>query len=112
LLQHAWWATAKGRKIALKNLEVGKKYLVQIISFRNDGASHTATAPSGDQTIIHFGGTGWEYGGSLIGIFTASGTSEEFTFQYSGSACINGIQVRELPADEPASSRGLLFLCK
>ena len=95
LLQHAWWATAKDRKIVLNNLTDGKKYLVQIIVFRNDGASHTATVPNNGPTI-HFGGTGWEYGGSLIGIFTASGTSKEFTFQYSGSACINAIQVREL----------------
>ena len=111
LLQTAWWATAKGRKILLNNLESGKKYLVQIIVFRNDGASHTATAPDGVQTI-HFGGTDWEYGGSLIGIFTASGPSEEFTIQYTGTACINGIQVRELSSAGPVSSRGLFFICK
>ena len=95
LLQHAWWTTARDRKIQLNNLESGKQYLVQIISFRNDGSSHTATAPDNGPTI-HFGGTDWEYGGSLIGIFTADGASETFTIGYSGSACINGIQVREL----------------
>ena len=96
LLGHGWWATAKGRKIKLNNLVGGKTYLVQIIAFRHDYTTQTATAPDGEQTI-RFGGTGWEYGGSLVGVFTAGGTSEEFTIQYSGQAVINAIQVRELP---------------
>lgn len=102
LLQHAWWATAKERKIKLNNLEDGKQYLVQLITFRNDGATHTATVPNGGPTI-HFGGTGWEYGGSLIATFTASGTSQEFSIQYSGSACLNAIQVRDVT---PAKAGG------
>ena len=96
LLGHGWWATAKGRKIKLNNLVGGKTYLVQIIAFRHDYTTQTATAPDSEQTI-RFGGTGWEYGGSLVGVFTAGGTSEEFTIQYSGQAVINAIQVRELP---------------
>ena len=107
LLGHTWWATAKGRKIKLNNLEAGKQYLVQIIAFRHDFTTQTATAPDGEHTI-RFGGTGWEYGGSLIGIFTASGTSAEFSILYVGQACINGIQVRELGANPPAR-KGVLI---
>lgn len=107
ILEHPWWASAKGRKIELKNLEAGKKYLVQMIAFRHDYTTQTATAPDGEHTI-RFGGTGWEYGGSLIGIFTASGTSAEFSILYVGQACINGIQVRELGANPPAR-KGVLI---
>ena len=107
ILEHPWWAPAKGRKIQLKNLEAGKKYLVQMIAFRHDYTTQTATAPDGEHTI-RFGGTGWEYGGSLIGIFTASGTSAEFSILYVGQACINGIQVRELGANPPAR-KGVLI---
>ena len=101
ILEHPWWASAKGRKIQLKNLEVGKKYLVQMIAFRHDYTTQTATAPGGG-AVIHYGGTGWEYGGSLAAEFTAEAATEEFTISYSGQALINAIQVRELPADGPA----------
>lgn len=97
LLENGWWANAKGRKIQLYNLESGKSYLVQIIGFRQNYTTQTATAPGGEQTM-KFDGEGWEYGGSLIGVFTASGTSEEFTITYAGQSCINAVQVRELPA--------------
>ena len=95
LLGRCWWANAKGRKIQLNNLESGKQYLVQIIAFRNGYATQTATAPDG-VAQIKFDGTGWEYGGSLTGVFTASGASEEFSITYVGQSVINGIQVREL----------------
>ena len=111
ILEHPWWASAKGRKIQLKNLEVGKKYLVQMIAFRDDYTTQTATAPDG-VAVIHYGGTDWEYGGSLSAEFTADAATEEFTISYSGQALINAIQVRELPADGPVSSRGLFFICK
>ncbi len=97
LLENGWWANAKGRKIQLYNLESGKSYLVQIIGFRQNYTTQTATAPGGEQTM-KFDGEGWEYGGSLIGVFTASGTSAEFTITYAGQSCINAVQVRELPA--------------
>ena len=97
MLGHCWWASAKGRKIQLNNLESGKQYLVQIIAFNQTYTTQSATAPDGT-TTVKFGGTGWEYGSSLVGVFTASGASEEFTIEYSGNACINAIQVRELGA--------------
>ena len=97
LLGHCWWASGKGRKIQLNNLEGGKQYLVQIIAFNQTFTTQSATAPDGT-TTVKFGGTGWEYGSSLVGIFTASSASEEFTIEYSVNACINAIQVRELPS--------------
>lgn len=107
LLEHPWWANAKGRKIQLNNLESGKQYLVQIIAFRNDYTTQSATAPDG-VAQIKFDGTGWEYGGSLICQFTAEATTEEFTISYSGQALINAIQVRELPSDEPAEKPAVI----
>lgn len=114
LLSYHWWVGAKGRKIQLKNLEVGKKYLVQIIASRNDStyANYTATAPDG-VTVVKYTSTGWEYGSSLTGEFTADAATVEFTIAYGGNHCvINAIQVRELPADGPVSSRGFYFICK
>ena len=111
ILEHPWWASAKGRKIQLKNLEVGKKYLVQMIAFRDDYTTQTATAPDG-VAVIHYGGTDWEYGGSLSAEFTADAATEEFTISYSGQALINAIQVRELSSAEPVSQCGLILICK
>ena len=111
ILEHPWWASAKGRKIELKNLEAGKRFLVQMIAFRHDYTTQTATAPDG-VAVIHYGGTDWEYGGSLSAEFTAEAATEEFSISYSGQALINAIQVRELPADGPVSSRGFYFICK
>ena len=114
LLSYHWWASAKGRKIQLNNLEVGKKYLVQMIACRNEStyANYTATAPDG-VTVVKYTSTGWEYGSSLTGEFTADAATVEFTIAYGGNHCvINAIQVRELPADGPVSSRGFYFICK
>ena len=97
LLGKGWYASAGNRVFTLKNLEDGKRYLVQIIASRSNFKTQSATAPDGVATI-KFGGTDWEYGGSLVGIFTASGTTKEFTVAYIGNAWFNGIQVRELPA--------------
>ena len=107
LLSNGWWANGKARPIALKNLESGKRYLVQIIAFRSDYTTQSATAPDGT-TVARFAGTGWEYGGSLICQFTAEATTEEFTISYSGQALINAIQVRELPSDEPAGKPAVI----
>ena len=110
LLNYHWWASAKGRKIQLKNLEIGKKYLIQIIASRNTDAyaTYTATAPDG-VTVVKYTGTGWEYGSSLTGEFTADAASVEFTISYGGEQCVvNGIQVRELGANPPAR-KGVLI---
>lgn len=117
LLSFGWWANAnpnpKSRKLQLNNLEVGKKYLVQIIAYRNYTGAPNAnvTAPDGN-TVVKIAGTGWEYGSSLSAEFTAEAVTEVFTLSYGDHCAINGIQVRELPADGPVSSRGFYFICK
>ena len=111
LLGYHWWARAKDRKIQLKNLEVGKKYLLQIIAFRSDDQypTYSAIAPDGE-TTVKYGGTDWEYGSSLCAVFTSDATTEEFTISYKGNQCvINAIQVRELPADGPAK-KGIVVI--
>ena len=109
MLEHPWWASAKGRKIQLNNLEVGKKYLVQMIAFRNDYTTQTATAPDG-VAVIRYAGTGWEHGGSLSAEFTADATAEVFTITYSGQALINAIRVRELAENAPGTSGGVIIV--
>ena len=95
LLGAGWYGYEGVRTVTLRNLTVGKKYLVQIIASRSDFATQSAKAPDG-VTTIKFGGTGWEYGGSLTGVFTAEGATQEFTITYTGNSWINGIQVREI----------------
>ena len=95
LLGKGWYASAADRTITLRNLEAGKQYLVQIIASRSDYTTQTATAPD-RTTTIHFGGSGWEYGGSLTGTFTADSTTEQFSIVYSVQSWLNGLQVREL----------------
>ena len=107
LLSNGWWANGKDRKIALKNLESGKRYLVQMVAFRSDYTTQSATAPDGT-TVAKFAGTDWEYGGSLVCEFTAEATTEEFTISYSGQALLNGIQVRELPSAAPAAKPAII----
>ena len=107
LLNYGWWASTnpnpKPRKIQLNNLEDGKRYLVQIIAYRNstETLSAAVTAPDGG-TTVKFVGDGWTYGSSLSAEFTAETATEEFTLSYSNHCVINAIQVRELPADAPA----------
>ena len=95
LLGAGWYGYEDVRTVTLKNLSVGKKYLVQIIASRSDFATQSAKAPDG-VTTIKFGGSGWEYGGSLAGVFTAEAATQEFTITYTGNSWINGIQVRDL----------------
>jgi hypothetical protein len=100
LLGAGWYAYPGDRTVTLRNLEAGKKYLVQIIASRSDFTTQTATAPDGEHTI-RFGGTDWEYGGSLVGVFTAESATQQFTIVYAGNSWLNGIQVRELAGDLP-----------
>ncbi len=95
LLGAGWYASAADRTVTLRNLEAGKRYLVQIIASRSDFTTQSAKAPDGE-TSIKFGGEGWEYGGSLIGEFTADATTVSFKVSYAVNSWLNGIQVREL----------------
>ena len=83
----------------LKNLTAGKNYLVQLFVHWN-WAGSGLSATIGDKTV-YAGGSGWTYGGSLIGVFNATGTDYSFTVDYTKYGLMNAIQVRELPAGEP-----------
>lgn len=100
LLKHSWWKGQSTRQIELRNLDIGKKYLVQIIAARGNYTTQTATIDDTEATI-HFGGEGWEYGGSLIGIFKATDVTKTFAIRYIEQSLFNAIQVRELN-EEPS----------
>ena len=108
LLGKGWYASAADRTVTLKNLTAGKRYMVQIIASRSDYTTQTATAPDGEATI-RFGGTGWEYGGSLIGVFTAEAATKQFAIRYTGNSWLNAIQVRELPV-APSSKPAVIIV--
>ena len=94
----------------LSALKAGRRYLVQIIMHRN-GSTATATVSGFDVDHVQFGGTGWTYGGSLIGTFVPTSDREDHTFKvkFEGGdfAAINAIQLRDLgpavPTEEDPS---------
>ena len=77
LLGNGWYATVANSTVTLHNLEQGKRYLAQIFASRSGFTTQPATAPDNVATI-RLDGSGWEYGGSLIGIFTTSAAMKEF----------------------------------
>jgi hypothetical protein len=83
----------------LSALKAGRRYLVQIIMHRS-GSTATATVSGFDVDHVQFGGTGWTYGGSLIGTFVAPSDKADHTFtvKFAGGdfAAINAIQLRDL----------------
>ena len=102
LLEYCWPRQKPG-SITLKNLKSGREYLVQIISTRGDRDNTTAywVTESGDSSInIKAGGDEFPYGGTLIGRFVASDTTQTFNFDtvVSGADWVvfNGVQVRDL----------------
>lgn len=106
--------------LRLKNLVRGHNYLVQIVSF-SSRSEDAGTMISVNWTQPRYIGpnssdTTYQYGASVVGTFTATATTEDVSVTYSGNATgyrpINAIQVRELPADGPVSSRGFYFICK
>ena len=103
LLQYGWWGNAGDQSFTLNNLTAGKNYLVQIV-IRHLELGECATAPDG--TVAKSHGTGWEYGGSLVYVFAATGSSESIVINYSGTgngarAYFNAIQVREVENVQP-----------
>ena len=107
LLANCFW-DSKGEgttfDLTLKQLEVGKTYLVQITTHWSNQSGKRMYAPGSDKVWLQFGGTGWTYGGYLTGIFTANETEETFAIKCTGgTGMINSIQVREVTSggDEP-----------
>ena len=106
--------------LRLKNLVSGHNYLVQIVSFSSRSEEAGMMISVNGTPPQHIGPNGsdttYQYGASIVGTFSATDATEDVAVTYSGNATgyrpINAIQVRELPADGPVSSRGFYFICK
>ena len=90
--------------LTLKELESGSRYLVQLVlCFPESYAGGTqVTAPDGI-TVAKANGSGWENGGSLVGVFTATNSTVTFDLAFEKWACMNAIQVRKIAAEDPVS---------
>lgn len=100
--------------VTLKNLTIGKTYLVQFIGCRSDNSNDAEiyVGETEDTSIfMKAGGTGWPYGGTLVGIFQADAETKVVDLKFTKSSqdwtSWNAVQVRELgavgptPADAP-----------
>ena len=111
LLTHAWFwdksATNTAATVTLTGLEPGKNYLVQLVSHNQYTDTMTVSAegtepkPVGTRSHVENQSPTlpWRYGASLVGFFTASDTTQEFTVQWDGAeGChpLNALQVRDL----------------
>lgn len=98
MLNFGWWNNANGAyAFTLSGLTAGEMYLVQLV-FRNGDSAQAIIAPD-ETTQIKQGGTGWTYGGTLIGKFLATGEKHVVTLNFSegdAKARLNAIQVRQL----------------
>lgn len=81
----------------LKGLKPGKRYLVQIVCSLQEGYASGAQVTTSDGQVAKANGTGWEHGGSLVGIFNAADTTTSFDLTFSRYIVFNAIQVRKLP---------------
>lgn len=96
LLSRGWWLKQGGDYVfKLKNLEAGNEYLVQLI-LHSKWSSGTVCPSGRPSESVRLGGSGWTYGGSLTGFFTAGGPTYTFSLNYSGNASLNAIQVRRI----------------
>ena len=108
LLARGWWASAGEHTLQLKNLTPGTTYRVQPILASWDTSHGGAPAftvmwaPGSNEVFAKAHGTdnsglGWDYGGALVGTFTAQSQVESFTFTYeTGNAFLNAIQLRDI----------------
>ena len=87
--------------LTLKGLTTGRTYLVQLVSHRTSNSTLVSVNGS---TPVHIHGThdgvNYNYGGSIVGVFTATGATADFTVTYSAASSgmrpLNAIQVRDL----------------
>ncbi len=87
--------------LTLKGLTTGRTYLLQLVSHRHSNS--TLVSANGSTPVHIYGthdGTNYTYGASIVGVFTASGATADFTVTYSAASSgmrpLNAIQVREL----------------
>ena len=102
----AGWKLTGEVTFTLKGLEKGESYLVQMIIHRN-GQSYTVTETETEKSI-KVGGSGWTYGGSLVGTFVADDTTHAFTLDYGGEFVLNAIQVRKIDGLTPSKSEPVI----
>ena len=102
LLKHCWWWWSDAA-LTLRNLTPGHTYLVQVIGCRaghgDTAQTSVAVVEAGDNSIfMKAAGDGWECGGTLVGTFEASDTTQTFHFnKFIGSwSAFNAVQVRDL----------------
>ncbi|MBQ6137121.1 MAG: CotH kinase family protein [Kiritimatiellae bacterium] len=87
--------------LTLKGLTTGRTYLVQLVSHRTSNSTLVSVNGS---TPVHIHGThdgvNYNYGGSIVGVFTATDATASFTVTYSAASSgmrpLNAIQVRDL----------------
>lgn len=88
--------------LTFNNLEAGKRYLAQIIVHYNNG-NPVLTVKDTSVTVkpyVSYPPDQWKYGGSLVCVFVAEGSSQTFTLTYSNDtpASFNAVQLRCLDA--------------
>ncbi len=100
LLAHGWYSDPGEHVLQLKNLTPGSTYRVQLIlanwdtSHRDAPGNTTVYVPGFDSV---WAVPSWNFGGALIGTFTAQTAVESFAFRYeNGYAFLNAVQVREI----------------
>ena len=88
--------------LTFNNLEAGKRYLAQIIVHYNNG-NPVLTVKDTSVTVkpyVSYPPDQWKYGGSLVCVFVAEGSSQTFTLTYSNDTpcTFNAVQLRCLDA--------------
>lgn len=98
-LRHGWWYNKSvDGVVKLSGLTAGKTYLLQAIFCSTvQNLQAVVWAPGSDSVSVKVHGEGWTYGGTLVGVFVASKTTEEFAFKYTGdNPYITGYQLRDV----------------
>ena len=104
MLRNGWYWEGEGSSLSftltLNGLTAGNDYLVQLVSHRT---SNSTTISVNGSTPVHISGTqegvNYNYGGYVVGVFTASAATASFTVTYptgTGTRPLNAIQVRDL----------------
>ena len=92
--------------LTLAGLEAGRTYLVQLVAHRQ---SNNMLVSANGTTPVHVRGdteANYKYGASIVGVFVASGPTEEVVVTYTvraGDRPLNAIQVRDVT---PAKAGG------
>ena len=115
MIKTGWEATGDqgpSQTYTLHGLAAGKTYLVQFVYHcaSKDRAMLSVIAPDGTTgtRVNGWDANGqnldenWRYGGSLVGVFTASGSDQTLVITYSKTAnyILNAVQLREVTAAE------------